>query len=356
MLAVKNFWSKIKDFLITDFDKSYGDRSKQTRSAHAMLRWRKFFQALIILGAVLFGVKYSQYKAQLGAMGTPIGTQLKFQESKVPVTITNEYVDKDYSGITVMFSLENQALQQLPYEGKNYQVLLVSKQFKNNKSFPIVFSRYSTNGNMQLSIPLNGFKPNVPIHVYIVSKKTLQATGSNTGSASSIDNNGSNADVLQSIQNATQNNSVLGSTKTKYSGVDMINFTIVPNNKLQTTKVDKPIFTYKGTTANFNANALNDVTATSGYVSLQKEQIKIWEADIVNQTESLNEGKARLLVNSQDTVGTQMVQKATSSIQEDKKSIATAKANIDSVEKVPSAPWVLSPLTTATTVSKLKVN
>lgn len=354
MVAVKSFLIKVKEFFITDFQKKYGDDSKQTRSAHSMLRWRKIFQTIIIIGAILFGVDYSRYKTALGAMGTPIGTQLKFQESKVPVTITKEYVDENYSGITVMFSLEQEALQRLPYEGKKYNVLLVSKQFKTSKSFPIVFSRYSTNGNMQLSIPLNGFKPNVPIEVYIVSKGTLQSMDSNAGTASSIDDNGSNADVLQSIQNATQNGSATGSTKTKYSGIDMINFTVVPNNRLQTTKINKPIFTYKGSTANFNANALNDVTTTSGYVSLQKERIKVWEADIVNQTEALNEGKARLLVNSQDSVGTQMVQKATTAITGDKKSIDTAKNNISSVEKVPSAPWVLSPLTTATTATNLK--
>lgn len=130
--------------------------------------------AVFLLCLIWLGLGFAQYDGMLMKSSSPIGTALHFQRSNADVNISGIYTDTERSVLIVRLTADQQSSLNLPYKPTDYRVYISSDSYAPyaDTEVPVLFGRYSTNGDFFLVIP----KPKPEVYTLFLMNKNFVAT------------------------------------------------------------------------------------------------------------------------------------------------------------------------------------
>lgn len=150
------------------------DKAARTKIIRRYNRMFLISLVAILIGFTWLGIGTAQYQSMVDHSSSPIGTQLLFKRSNAQTKITGIYTDRERNVLIVRISPDAGSGIKLPFKGSDYKVYLASKSLNGyvGKEVPILFGRYSTNGDLFLVIP----KPTDDVYNVFVMNKNYVAT------------------------------------------------------------------------------------------------------------------------------------------------------------------------------------
>ena len=150
------------------------DKAARTKMIRRYNRMFLISLVAILIGFTWLGIGTAQYQSMVDHSSSPIGTQLLFKRSNAQTKITGIYTDRERNVLIVRISPDAGSGIKLPFKGSDYKVYLASKSLNGyvGKEVPILFGRYSTNGDLFLVIP----KPTDDVYNIFVMNKNYVAT------------------------------------------------------------------------------------------------------------------------------------------------------------------------------------
>lgn len=150
------------------------DRSARTK---VVGHWNVAFLvacAMLVIGLCGLAWGCSTYQGLRTRSSSPVGTTMTFGRSQATVSIAGIYTDEARSVLIVRLAPDSSTAMNLPYKGTDYRVFVNSAAYSGmeGKSVPMVFGRYSTNGDYFLIIP----RPTDAIYNVFVQNRNYIAT------------------------------------------------------------------------------------------------------------------------------------------------------------------------------------
>lgn len=181
------------------------DRSARTR---VVGHWNiAFIVACSMLLVGLCGLAWgcSTYQGMRSRSSSPVGTSMTFGRSEAAVSIAGLYTDEARSVLIVRLAPDPSTAMNLPYKGTDYRVFVNSGAYAGmeGQSAPMVFGRYSTNGDFFLIIP----RPTDAIYNVFVQNRNYIATdrlAQDLGTPSSTSTSGTTAAINGISQSASE--------------------------------------------------------------------------------------------------------------------------------------------------------
>lgn len=145
--------------------------------------------ALLLAGVITLIGGIGNFNRAVAQSSSPIGTTLNFKRSSAITKIAGIYTDEAKSVLVVRIAPNSSTDGlKLPYKGTDYTVYVASAATNSHvgEQVPVLFGRYSTNGDLFLVIP----KPTTDVYtVYVMNRNFV-----NTSNL--VDNSGSNPSKL----------------------------------------------------------------------------------------------------------------------------------------------------------------
>lgn len=158
----------------------FGDNSKRTKQITTNAISMMIAVILFFVGIPWYFVGSHSYNKVVARSSSPIGTTLTFQRSQAEVIISDIYTDKNKDVLIARLSVPPQSQANLPYKGTDYKVFISSKSTNGLKEMPVLFGRFSTDGDMFVIIP----KPTDTVYsIFIQNKKFINNTSSDNSSS-----------------------------------------------------------------------------------------------------------------------------------------------------------------------------
>lgn len=129
---------------------------------------------LAAVGGVWMGVGNAQYTNMLLRSSSPIGTQMQFKRSNAQINIVNLYTDSAHDVLIARLHMSDSDGLKVPSKGTDYKVFVASDSLNGNvgQEIPVLFGRYSVNGDFYLVIP----KPTQDVYNIYIMNKNFVAT------------------------------------------------------------------------------------------------------------------------------------------------------------------------------------
>lgn len=297
----------------------FGDNSKRTKQITTNAVSMMIAVILFFVGIPWYFIGSHSYNKVVARSSSPIGTTLTFQRSQAEVTISDIYTDKNKDVLIARLAVPPRSQANLPYKGTDYKVFISSKSTNGLKEMPVLFGRFSTDGDMFVIIP----KPTDTVYsIFLQNKKFINNTSS-TGSTSVIVEDIDDASISKALSSYRYNENS-DNNKNAYTVpsdlADIIGFrlTLNPAFKGDSYKVkiidENLLISNSDGTSEFDFEKFfNIVFKDSALKVMQNEHDKKHE-EKTRMEARLRDYEARLAENANDTTAKQQAESLRSSI------------------------------------------
>lgn len=150
------------------------DKSPRTKMTKKYSTAFKMLTVGVIFAVVFLVQGITQFNDMIAHSSSPIGTNMTFNRSNASVSMSGIYTDINKDVLIVRLSSNSNDALKLPYKGTDYKVYISSTSLNGytNQEVPILFGRYSTNGDLFLVIP----KPSESVYNVFIMNKNFIAT------------------------------------------------------------------------------------------------------------------------------------------------------------------------------------
>ena len=291
---------------------------------------------LTAIGGVWLGVGNTQYANMLMRSSSPIGTQMQFKRSNAQVKIVNLYTDESNSVLIARLHIEDSDGLKIPAKGTDYRVFIASSGLNGyvGKEVPVLFGRYSANGDFYLVIP----KPTQYVYnVYIMNKNfvateqlsnQIKDDGGQKSTSKPTDTNNTNLSDsdIQNILRTSMNNFNYRDTNATSKSVDVqsdlldvIGFRVTMNPAINSDAYK--VQTLKGTLLSDDGQFNFEEFYNQAFKGALKEDLDSQYATLNNQKELLTKRVADLTERLKSDSTNTTIKSQLSSIQSDLDSV-----------------------------------
>lgn len=290
----------------------YGDRSKRTKQGVRHLITLLSLTALLLFSLFMYFNKKGDYNADLEMLTTPIGTELAFSKSGVPLIVNDVWTDKDHKSMVIKFEYSGSARELLSTRGKNYG-LFMSTSSGNVEVEKAEYGILGTDGDGFLL--LKGDFSNRAQQIYMTNLVSLTTVDGLDEIEVTQSNDSKSMTEAISRMNTEDINKETGVAKKEEGDettVDYINFRVNPY--AENTKVYNGSFL--DTEGNFDYSKIISISSIDAILKAKDNEIKKGQENIKKLKVTLQEFENRLKVNPDDEVAKQGVEDIKKAIDE----------------------------------------